>query len=183
MGVADVYAAALFELARERDKIGTIRAELEELAKLRGLVPDAGAVFTSPALDDERRTEILEKVFRGRMSDELVNTLHVMNQRGRHGLIESLLACYVRRQEEAAGQVEATATAAVEFSAEQRTEIERVAAERSGKSPLVKFVVDPEILGGLILQIGDLRFDNSVRSQLQAARRKLLERAERGLSA
>ena len=58
----------------------------------------------------------------------------------------------------------------------------QLAAELSGRLPLMEYVVDPEVIGGLVLQIGDCRFDSSVRSRLRAARTQLLERSSRGLA-
>ena len=84
-------------------------------------------------------------------------------------------------QAAAAGQIEATATTAVELDERQQQTIIETAAGLSGLKPLVKFVVDPDMLGGMILQIGDLRYDNSIRSQLREARHRLLQRSERGI--
>ena len=53
----------------------------------------------------------------------------------------------------------------------------------SGKTPVVEYVVDPDVLGGLILQVGELRMDNSLRRHLRVARKRLLERADLGLEA
>lgn len=183
LDVADVYAEALFGLAREEGRIDEVRAELDELAiaveKLED--PLVREFFMSPALDNAVRDALLEKTLRGKLSDLTLNTLLVMNANGRHGLLPALHRCYVLRQEEAAGQVEATATTAFELDAAQKHTVVETAARLSGKTPLVEFRVDPDLLGGLVLQIGDLRYDNSIRSQLREARRRMLERSERGL--
>lgn len=182
IAIASVYAEALFDLAREAGKVDEVREELEELVKLREH-DDAGVseFFVSRALDDETRTALIEKWFRGKLSDLTLDTLAVMHAHGRPGLLPALLRCFVLRQEAAAGQVEATATSAVPLSDEERAAVTAMAARLSGKKPLMEFVVDPEILGGLILQIGDLRYDNSVRTHLNAALETLRERSERGL--
>ena len=56
-----------------------------------------------------------------------------------------------------------------------------MAAGLTDKEPLVEFVVDTSVLGGLVLQIGDWRYDNSLRTRLKTARGQLLERGDRGL--
>jgi len=181
LAIADVYAAALFELARDAGAVSATREELGEFVKLQEQDADFAAFMCSSAIDPERRAAVLEKTFRGKLSDMTLNTLLVMNAKGRGGLAAALRRAFVLREEDAAGQVEGIATSAVELSGEQRHEIERVAAEVSGKKPLVEFVVDPSLIGGLTLQIGDLRYDNSVRRQLSVAAVKLRERGERGL--
>lgn len=181
--VADRYAEALFDLARDGGQLEEVRSELEELIKFIQEVDDPALrnFFVSRALDDDVREEFLEKWFRGKVSDLTLNTLLVMNANGRNGLLEALYRCFVLREQAAAGQVEATATSAVELSDSDKQAVREMATRLSGKKPLVEFRVAPDILGGLILQIGDLRYDNSLRSQLMEARERLFERSERGL--
>ena len=183
LAVVDVYAEALFELAQDSGQVDEIRTELEELIKFIQDVDDPALrnFFISRALDDDVREQFLEKWFRGKVSDLTLNTLLVMNANGRNGLLEALYRCFVLREQAAAGQVEATATSAVELSDAEKQAVRDLATQLSGQKPLVEFRVVPDILGGLILQIGDLRYDNSLRSQLMEARDRLFERSERGL--
>lgn len=179
--VAAVYAEALFELAREADVLDATRAELEELVRLLEREPDIDAFFASSAVDDDDRERSLEKIFRGRLSDIVLDTLQVMNHHDRLGLVRQLLRAYVLQLEEHHGQVEVLATSAVELDSVQRKAVERLAGELSGKTPLVEYVVDAELLGGLVLQIGDDRYDNSVRRHLHSIHARLVERSARGL--
>lgn len=183
LAIADVYAAALLKLAQDANAVEEVRDELEQVVELIRGNASFAAMLKSDAIDADRREASLEKIFRGRISDTVMNTLAVMNRHGRSAVLPFLLRCYVLRQEEAAGQVAVTATSAVELSDEQRAAIEKSAAELSGKTPVMKYVVARGIIGGLILQIGDLRYDNSVRRQLRAARTSLLERSSRGFEA
>jgi F-type H+-transporting ATPase subunit delta len=179
--VADVYAAALFALARDAGQIEAVRGELEELVRLAELQPVFAQFLSSGAVDDDDRTTSLDKMFRGKLSDIVLNTLHVMNEHGRAGMLRPLLRAFVQREEQAEGQVEVVATSAVELDDQQKNAVRQAAAELSGKKPLVEFVVDPAILGGLVLRIGDFRFDRSIRQILHGTKAHLLERSDRGL--
>lgn len=181
--LADVYAAALFALARESDTIAATRSELEELVKLTDVEPQFAEFMRSGAVDDDHRRESLERMFRGKLSDHVLNTLQVMNDHGRAALLAPLLRAFVLREGHAAGRIEVTATTAVELDTQQREEVRKLAAELSGKEPLVDYQVDPGVLGGLVLQIGDYRFDDSVRRHLQIAGGRLAERGDRGVRA
>jgi F0F1-type ATP synthase delta subunit len=158
--LAEVYAIALFELARKADLVEQVREELELLVQLEKSAPDFAAFLSSGSVDDDRRAASLEHMF---------------------GLLRVLLRQYVLQQEKALDQVEVIATSAVELGGAQRKEIEVLAAELAGRTPLVEFVVEPALLGGLILQIGDWRYDNSLRTRLKVARGQLLEHGDRGL--
>ena len=179
--IADVYAAALFELATQADAVDDVRQELETLVQLAEQDAKFAAFMAPGPVDDDARRESLEKMFRGRLSDIVLNTLQVMNERGRAGLLAPLLRAFVLRVEDARGQVEVQATSATELDARQQAEVTKVAEELSGRQPLVNFVVDPDLIGGLVLQIGDYRFDNSIRWHLRKARVDLHDRANRGL--
>jgi F-type H+-transporting ATPase subunit delta len=179
--IADVYAEALLELAQDAGRVAEVRAELDELLRLFQTEPEFEKFLVSRALEAEGRAAGLEKIFRGKLSDRVLNTLLVMNEHGRCGLVPALHRRYVSRQEEAADEIEVTVTSAVDLSRTQKAEVLRIAESVSGKKPLVEYAVDPDILGGLILQIGQLRLDNSLRRHLQVARGQLLERAARGL--
>ena len=180
--VAEVYAEALYTLAADGGLVDAIRNELEELVRLTEIAPGFAAVLSSGVVDDDDREASLERMFRGKLSDPVLNTLQVMNHHGRAGLLAPLLRSYVLLQQRAAGQVEVRVVSAVELNRKQKAEVEQVAAELSGQHPLLTHVVDPELIGGLVLQIGDQRFDNSVRQQLHSARTRLLERGRRGLN-
>lgn len=177
--VADVYAAALFELGREQNSLDALRAELEELLRLARENRDFAALCVTAAIDTDAKAALLDRIFRGRMSDLLLNTLQVMNRHDRLALVPALLRAFVLRVENARGQIEACATSAVPLDTGQQTEVVRLAAELSGREPLLEYRVEPEILGGLILQVGDIRYDNSLRRHLEVARGRLLERIAR----
>lgn len=179
--IADVYASAMLAVAQERGSVHQVRSELEELVQLQQSDPDFAAFMTSTAIDPDRRGQSLERMFRGKTSDETLNTLLVMNRNGRSGLLPYLLQQYTTRRQQAAGEVVVAAVSAVELSPHEQETITAIAAAISGRTPVMTFQVDPEIIGGLILQVGDLRYDNSVVGQLKTARSRLLERSERGI--
>jgi len=181
MAVAGVYAEALFNLAREHNQVEEVRRDLGTLMEAVAQAPEIRSLLQSAAIDTDERARVIERVLRGRAHDLVTNTLLVMNRHGRSGLLGVLTRCFDLRRQDAAGQVEVTATSAVPLGAEQQAAVTRVAAERSGRQPLVRFVVDPDILGGLILQIGDWRYDYSLRRQLRNVTDRLHSRGERGL--
>lgn len=182
LGVADVYAASLFELAARENQVDQALEELCELSRLLKSEPDFCEFMESSALDELRRAAGLERMFRGRLNDLVLNTIQVMCLHGRHGLLPALARRFAQRKEDAAGQVAVLVRSATELDAAQRAEVERTAATLSGRKPVPTYRVDPALLGGLVIEFEDRRFDNSVRRQLQAAHQALRERSERGIS-
>jgi F-type H+-transporting ATPase subunit delta len=179
--LADVYAAALFNLASEARQAAEVGDELTALAGLTARQPELVAFLRSEIVDTAKRRAALERVLRGRVNDLLMNTLLVMNEHGRAGLLPELARAYELRREHAQGQIEVAARSAVPLSGPEQAQVEALAAKLSGRKPLVQYTLDAELIGGLVVQIGDHRLDSSVRRQLHAARTKLLERSQRGL--
>lgn len=175
--LAAPYAKALFGLAREQDRVDEVRAELEELRKLTEELSDAGAFFRSAVIDPDARERVLEKALRGKLSDLVLNTVLVLNRHGRLPLFRALVRSYVLKVEAAHDEVEVTATSAVALDSDQQDEVQRVARQLTGKTPLVEYVVEPAVLGGLVLEVGDYRYDYSVRRQLWNMQDRLLQRS------
>lgn len=181
--IADVYAQALFQLARERGRIREIHAELDELLKLWNSEPDFVKFMSSPALETDAREKAMEDMFRGKLDNLVLNTLLVMNRHGRAGMFPALHRRYVLHKEEDANEVEVTVISARELSPEHRAMALQVAVTASGgMKPIADFRVDPEILGGLIVEVGSKRLDNSLRRHVSTLSEQLHERAQRGLT-
>lgn len=178
---AEVYAAALFALATEAGRVSAVQSELDELVKAEEADADYSAFLTSGAFSEEQRAATLEKLFRGKLSDLTLNTLLVMNRNGRSGLTKALRRAFELRAQTAANEVEASVVSAVKLSDAEREQVEAAIGRVSGKKPLVAYRVDSDILGGLIVQVGGLRYDNSLSRQLRLAHRQIRERSERGL--
>lgn len=180
--VADVYATALFGLARQAGQVEQVHEELNELVKLCDQDGQFATFLETRAIDEDRRAASLEKLFRGQLSDLTLNTLLVMNEHGRAGLVRALQRRFVLALEADAGQIEVEVVSAVELTEAERQDAQSTAAKLSGRDPVMSYRVDPGILGGLILKMGDLRLDHSVRRQLHDARQRLADRGERGLA-
>ena len=179
--IADVYAEALFTLAQEQQRVAELQAELDELLKLWDGQPDFAKFMSSPALEADARARGLEKMFRGTLDDIVLNTLLVMNDHGRSALVPALHRRFVLRKEDASNEIEVRITSAFELPDEQKAEAIQIAVEASNRKPVVEYRVEPDILGGLILQVGELRLDNSLRRHVNVLSKNLFDRADRGL--
>ena len=93
VAVADVYAAALLELAEKQGEGDAVLEELEAVSSLLEQHPEFAGYLSSPMVDVEARRRAIDKTFEGRANDLLVNTLQVMNRRDRLDLLEALKDC------------------------------------------------------------------------------------------
>jgi F-type H+-transporting ATPase subunit delta len=175
--VAAVYAEALLDLAQEKGAAEDLRDELDGLRQLLADDSRTAAFFTSPLVDARLRAAALDRAFRGKASDLLADALQVIARKGRLELMPAIAEEYRRLVDRRQGIVDARVTSAVALSAELR---ERLAAELGkalGKTARLSERVDPELLGGVVVEVEGWKFDSSVSAQLQRLQTNLLERA------
>ncbi len=177
--VGDVYAAALLEAAEEKGEaeVEDAAAGLADLVGYMGKDRDFELFMTADSVDDEPRRVSLEKLFRGRMSDLVLNLLQVLNNRGRMGLLRAVARCVQVRMEARHREREITVRTAAPLTDALRERIRRVVGEYVGRHALLIEQIDPELIGGIVLQIGDVRVDGSVAAKLRTVRKRLGERA------
>ncbi len=174
--IASVYGRALFELARERGQEDEIAEQLDELGRYIDREPEFGA-FLSADLDDDRRAASLERMFRGKLSDTLLDTLLVLNSRGRLSILGSLAEQFEHLRHETRNQAEVSVISAVPLESKERDALVGDLKAMTGREIVLTDEVDESIMGGLIVQIGDELMDASVASQLKRMRSNLLARA------
>jgi F-type H+-transporting ATPase subunit delta len=153
--------------------------ELDQLAKALDTFPYLPGFLTSPTVDLKRRRDTIEKMFRGRASETFVDGLQVLNRNGRLGLIRAISNQYRVFHQEAQGRLEAVVQSASPLSPAHLTRLRDEIKRRTGKD--VDFVakVDANLIGGLILQVGDKKVDASLYRKLRKLSDALMERASR----
>lgn len=176
LAVARVYAQSLLTLAEEAGISDQVQAELAGLAAEAVRSPELVAFLASPLVGESHRAEALEAMFRGRLSDLFLDTLQVMNGKGRLGLVRALDAAFQEELDRLRGWVDVAVTTAIPLSDELRERVRSVVAGRSAKQPRLRESVDPEILGGMVLRIGDRKLDASVARELRRMDQRLRDR-------
>lgn len=176
LAIGDVYAEALFEAARQQNQLDEVFDQLTELGAYMEREPEFGAFMIALTVDDDAREAVLDKLFRGRMNDLLLNALQVLNRRRRPDLLPALCEQFRKRMETHRNQIEVDVRTARPLPDDQRNELAGALRNRIGKEPILKIKVDESLLGGLIVQVGDKQLDMSISSRLAAMRQKLLAR-------
>ena len=174
MSVVDrVYATALFEAAREQDRLAPVRDELAQIVAAEAQVPELRELLRNPQLDPRARARALEDVLAG--GEELTrNFLLVLADKGRTGALEEIAREFERLIAEHEGIVHAELTTAVELSDEEAQTLLQRIEQASGRKVETTRSVDPDLIGGIVLQVGSHRLDASVRGRLERLRRELV---------
>ncbi|MDQ3894029.1 MAG: ATP synthase F1 subunit delta [Actinomycetota bacterium] len=173
MAVAQrMYARALVEAAKERDRLDDVREQLGDFVASVREVPELRELLRNPQVDPRAKVSILEGLLGE--SDELVrNFLLLLAERGRAAEIDEVHREFERLVAEEEGRIEVELTTAVELSDDEAREIVGQIERASGRRVEATRRVDPRLIGGIVLQAGSLRIDASVRGRLDHLRREL----------
>jgi F-type H+-transporting ATPase subunit delta len=167
-----VYARALLDAARERGRVPGVRQEIAGFAAAVEQVPELGAVLRNPQIDPRAKAAALESVLGE--ADELVrNFLRLLAEKGRAGEVEQIAEEFERLVSAEEGRLSVELTTAFELSDEEAAAIVEQIARVSGRRVEAERKVDPDLIGGIVLQAGSLRLDASVRGRLERLGREL----------
>lgn len=172
--VARRYARALFDLALDRgqvdqldNELGMVVSMIEENRQLRAIMDD---VLITPAA----KSGLLEKLFSGKVSPLVMNFLLLVVRKRREAYFPEMYRAYLDLANEARGVVEVEVRSAVALPAETLTTLEGKLVAKLGKRVKFQTQVVPELLGGLVVRVGDELMDGSVKTRLRRMRERLV---------
>ena len=168
------YASAVLEIARSQGNLDSWVEAIEGLESLTSR-PEFVAALQADGMTDEKFQAIVRRVLPNATPAQL-NLFRLLRRKSRLGLGPDIASFFRELMDAERGIARATVTSAVELDAERQAQLERRLAEQTGKHVTVETQVDPSILGGLIVRIGDRLIDGSTRTRLRALRSQL-ERA------
>jgi F-type H+-transporting ATPase subunit delta len=167
-----MYARALFEAAKERGRLAEVREELGDFVAAIDQVPELDALLKNPQLDPRAKAQALEDVLGG--ADPLVrNFLQLTVEKNRGGQLREIHREFERLMAAEERRLTVELTTAYELSDDEARQIVGEIESASGRPVDATRSVDPDLIGGIILQAGSLRLDASVRGRLEKLRREL----------
>ena len=174
--IARVYAEALFEAAKDKDKLDRIHDELGQFADAVERDRDMQIFLFSPYFSSAEKRQGIERAVSG-ADPEFVNFLELLIEKHRMPLIFRIRRQFEEMWKEERRKLDVTLTSAVELDPQV---VEKLGAEiekQTGRSVDLRSSVDEDILGGLVLQVGNMVLDASVRNRLERLRKNIARAA------
>lgn len=169
-----VYAGALLEMAREQGRLDEVADEVDQLAELMRAEPGLRRLLASPAVARHERASSIERIFKGNLSDTLYNFLQVLNQRGRLDKLPSISQTFADMVAQERGLIEVDIFVPERLEASLANDVAARIGKALGKETVLHQYVDPSLIGGLKIRVGDRLIDGSVATQLKHMRRQLV---------
>ena len=176
--VASVYAQAFLNAAQKSGQTEELIQDLDALVdQVFAADPVLELFFTSRAISRDRKAAALRGAFQGRASDLFLNFLLVLNAHDRLDALRSIAAAVRDLHEKQTGKVRVQVRSALPLADDQQEKLRQQLRASLGREPVLDVRVDPALLGGLTVQVGDTLYDGSIRSRLEQIRKQLIERS------
>jgi len=174
--VSQVYGEALFSLALEKNVLAQYEEELDAIAQVLAEYPDYLAILEHPQLDENEKIQVFDNVFAGRICEEMCGFFHILLEKGRFSQLNAIREYFSdkKRVHEKIGV--AYVTSAAELSEAQKEKIrEKLLATTEFVTMQMNYAVDPALIGGLVIRIGDRVVDSSIATRLEDMKRNLMK--------
>ena len=174
--LARTYGDALVNAA---EKTGDAQDVLDELDAIHDFVttkfPTFALMMGSPIRSTMDKDRVIVQTFEGRALPTSVHFLRVLNRHGRLGMLGSILRTARETWERRQNRRRVSVRSAVPLTDDQHAALTARLAQALHAAPVITAEVDPALIGGLVVQVGDVVYDGSVRNRLEQLRNRLIQ--------
>ncbi len=176
--IARNYAETLLTLAERQGGPGALDewgGAIDQLDAMLATDPRARQFLETPRVRPEQKKEALRQALAGRAPELFVRFVMVLVDKRRQSLIPEIAQAYRELVDQRMGRARVEVTISHAPDAALQAEIQRALEAQLGRTVIPTYRVDPDLLGGMVLRLGDEIFDGSVRSRANGLRRRLME--------
>lgn len=174
--VDKTYGDALFELALEKGQTDTYFEECQGILEILKANDELMKLLTHPKISKEEKIQVIENVFKGRVNDDITGFLVLILKKDRQTMIPEILKYFIDRVKDFKKIGVAFVTTAVPLDEAMKKSVEkRLIATTDYQSFEMNYDVDKDIIGGMIIRIGDRVVDSSIRSKIETMAKELYD--------
>ncbi len=174
--VAYRYARSLMQLALEKDQLKAVQEDMRLVAETCAGSRDLRLLLKSPVIKGDKKDRILDRVFAGKIGTMTSGFLGILVRKGREAMLPEIAEAFEEIRKVHDGVVTCLITSAAPLEDDARNKVIELAGRRyPGKSISLSEKVDKNLIGGVVVRIGDEQYDGSVSRRLSDLRRKFSE--------
>ncbi|MBE3586829.1 MULTISPECIES: F0F1 ATP synthase subunit delta [Desulfofundulus] len=171
--VAQRYAQALYELAETQGLVDQVEQELKSVEEIVASSREFQKVLYHPRITAQEKKDVLKNIFSGKVSPITENFLFLLVDRQREAFLSDIVDYYISLANRARNIVKAEVTSAIELTREEKKKLGEVLNRITRKKVQTVYSVDPALIGGVVVRIGDRVIDGSLRTRLASMREHL----------
>ncbi|MBP6311186.1 MAG: ATP synthase F1 subunit delta [Flavobacteriales bacterium] len=171
--VAYRYARSLMALALEKNMVDAVQEDMLLVANTCAASNELQVLLRSPVVKADKKSHILDKIFAGKIGEMTSLFVGILVRKGRETMLPQVAAAFTELYKTHKGIIIAEVTSAVPLSDDAREKVRKLATEKhAGKTIELVETVEPNLIGGVIIRIGDEQYDGSVSRRLSDLRRE-----------
>ena len=175
--VAARYAKSLLDLGQEMGTLETVKQDIDTLGDTLAGSRELRLLLRNPIVKHDKKLAILNALFAGKVSDLTLRFFTILTSKNREAALENVASEFQLQYNLLRGVQTAEVTSAVALTPELRTQMQQLVTQQTGLTQVqLSEKVDPELIGGFVLRVGDRQLDDSVRTGLRKLRTSLLEK-------
>lgn len=176
--IAAAYAKALFNAADKAGALDAVAADLEAvLDEIVAKIPKLIDLLVSDLFSHETKTSMIDRTLKGKVHPLLLNLFKVLAVHDRSYVLRSIREEFRKLFDKARGRVPVKIVTAAPLTAAQQSAVGQRMQSVLGGEPILRTEVDPNLIGGLVAQVGDVVFDGSLASNLARLREQMINRS------
>lgn len=173
--IAKRYSKGLFDLAKERNLIDDIAADCQAVLQAFESNPSLTSFLQNPKIQKKDKELLIENAFKSNVNQYTYDFIRLLTEKGRIQFLRECAQYFLVLTDVHKGLIDVDVTSALELSAAQMMELQKKLEQSTSKKVNINRSIDPTILGGMIIKIGNKVIDGSIRTKISKIKESLLK--------
>ncbi len=170
--VASRYAKSLIDLAQEQNSLEPVKKDIELFIATCRANPTLQAVLKNPIIGPDKKANILDSLFGDKLNPMILSFFKIVVRKGRSEILYATAKEFINEYNIRKNIVKATVISAADLSEENKKQLEDVVKQATKGEVVLTAKVNPDLIGGFVLKVGDKQFDASLSSQLHKLKKE-----------
>ncbi|MGV3508349.1 MAG: ATP synthase F1 subunit delta [Sphingobacteriaceae bacterium] len=174
--VASRYAKSLIDLAEEQNSVEAVKADMESFVNVMRQNSELQAVLKNPIVGTDKKIAILDQLFGSNYNKVIMAFFKIVVTKGRAEVLYATAKEFINEYNRRKGIIHAVVTSAAPLTEAQKSKIADLVIEATKAQVVLETKVDPELIGGFVLKVGDRQVDASIASSLNKLKKEFAQK-------
>jgi len=174
--VATRYAKSLIDLAQEQGSVDSVKADIESFIRVVHQSSQLQAILKNPIINTDKKLAILNQLFGG-LNKLILSFFGIVVRKGRSEVLYATAKEFINEYNKRKGTIKATVTSASALSEANKAQITQVVQQLTSGAVELETKIDPELIGGFVLKVGDKQIDTSIARSLNQLKKEFAQTA------